>query len=186
MNRSCALLMAGWAALSVQSAYAACPAWINHTLPKLHSTQKLDLCAETADKVVLITNTASHCGFTNQFGSLEKLHKRYKEYGLVIIGFPSNDFHQEADNSAETASVCYKNYGVTFLMTSQQVVTGDNAHPIFRHLARQTRSPSWNFNKYLVDRKGEVTGWYASNVHPQSGQLVDKIESLLKIDPEGE
>ncbi|MGH1470772.1 MAG: glutathione peroxidase [Cellvibrionaceae bacterium] len=169
---------------SVTSRYAtaeesACPSWLNHKMKKLHSSEMINVCEATANKPVLLVNTASHCGFTYQFGGLEKLHQRYKDQDLVIIGFPSNAFHQEAKDSAETADVCYKNYGVTFLMTQEIPVKGDDAHPIFQHLASQQSKPSWNFNKYLVDKNGVVVEQFSSQVKPESIEMTEAIEKIL-------
>ncbi len=158
---------------------ASCPSWLNHSMKKLHSSETLNLCETTANKPVLLVNTASHCGFTYQFGGLEKLYQRYKDQGLVIVGFPSNAFHQEAKNSAETASVCYKNYGVTFLMTEEISVKGGDTHPIFQHLAATQAKPSWNFNKYLVDKNGNVVKHFSSQVKPESAELTKAIEDVL-------
>lgn len=158
---------------------AECADWLNHSVTKLHSKDTINICEATANKPVLLVNTASHCGFTYQFGGLEKLHQRYKDQGLVIVGFPSNAFHQEAKDSAETADVCYKNYGVTFLMTKEIPVKGDDAHPIFQHLAKEQSKPSWNFNKYLVDKNGNVVKQFGSQVKPESAELTEAIESVL-------
>ncbi|MGI1679966.1 MAG: glutathione peroxidase [Cellvibrionaceae bacterium] len=158
---------------------SSCPSWLNHSIKKLHSADMINVCEVTANKPILLVNTASHCGFTYQFGGLEKLHQRYKNQGLVVLGFPSNAFHQEAKDSAETASVCYKNYGVTFLMTEEIPVKGDNAHPIFQHLASQQSKPSWNFNKYLVDKNGNVIKQFSSQVKPESVELTEAIEEIL-------
>ena len=156
-----------------------CPSWLNHSMKKLHSSEMINICEATANKPVLLVNTASHCGFTYQFGGLEKLYQRYKEQGLVVVGFPSNAFHQEAKDSAETASICYKNYGVTFLMTEEITVKGDDTHPIFQHLAAKQSRPSWNFNKYLVDKNGNVVKHFSSQVKPESVELTKAIEDVL-------
>ena len=106
---------------------AACPAFLNQDFKKLHSAQNINLCAAFAGRPLLIVNTASHCGFTPQFKGLEALHQKYQARGLVVIGFPSDDFKQEAKDEAETADICYLNYGVTFTMLSPSAVTGRDA-----------------------------------------------------------
>ncbi len=156
-----------------------CAVWLDHEIGQLHTKKTVDLCAETAGKVVLLINTASYCGYTHQFSGLETLYQRYKEEGLVLVGFPSDDFNQEDDDAAKTAEICYINYGVTFPMTDILHVKGENAHPVFSHLASETKSPNWNFNKYLVDRDGNVIGMFRSGVRPDSEKLVTAIEALL-------
>jgi len=158
---------------------ATCAAWLDHSLPKLHSKDVINVCEATAGKPVLIVNTASHCGFTPQFTGLEKLYQRYKDQGLVVIGFPSDDFNHEAKDSAETASICYINHGVTFLMTEAVHVKGDNAYPIFQTLGKEQGAPQWNFNKYLVDKQGRVVQHFPSKVTPESDEMIAAIEAVL-------
>lgn len=157
-----------------------CPHWMNHSLKQLHKNAQVNLCDLAAKKAVLIVNTASHCGFTGQFKGLEKLHQTYQEKGLVVIGFPSNDFNQEADSAKETANVCYLNYGVSFFMSEKVHVRGASAHPIFQHLIKHQGAPRWNFNKYLIDSDGKIVEKFASNVRPESKILVSAIEQVLK------
>lgn len=156
-----------------------CASWLNHTVKQLHSNQQINLCEATANKTLLLVNTASHCGFSGQFSELEALYQDYKDEGLVIIGFPSNDFKQEARSEAETAKVCFHNFGVTFLMAAPIEVRGENAHPVFKHLAEQTGQPKWNFYKYLVNRDGEVVDWFNSWTSPQSDKIVSKLKANL-------
>lgn len=156
-----------------------CAAWLDHDIGQLHSNNSIDLCAETAGKVVLLVNTASYCGYTYQFSGLEALYQRYKDQGLVLVGFPSDDFNQEDDDAAKTAEICYINYGVTFPMTNIIKVKGSDAHSIFAHLANETAPPNWNFNKYLVDRNGEVIQLFRSGINPDSEQLIMAIEAAL-------
>ncbi len=169
-----ALLLAGHAAHAAQ-----CPAFLDHDFKKLRSSESVNLCAETAGKPVLIVNTASHCGFTSQFGGLEALNQKYKERGLVVLGFPSNDFRQEARDEAETAEVCFINYGVTFTMLAPSSVKGAQANPVFRELGRRSSEPSWNFNKYLVSADGKTVQYFKSSVSPDSPALSEAIEKLL-------
>jgi glutathione peroxidase len=157
-----------------------CPAFLNQDFKKLRSEQSINLCEAYAGKPLLIVNTASHCGYTPQFKGLEALNQKYRARGLVVVGFPSDDFKQEAKQEAETAEICYINYGVTFTMLSPSVVTGRNANPVFKELARKSTEPSWNFNKYLVSADGKVVRHFDSNVKPDSAQLNQAIEQLLE------
>jgi glutathione peroxidase len=159
---------------------ADCPAFLDHDLKKLRSSQGVNLCKEYAGRPLLIVNTASHCGFTPQFKGLEALHQKYKTRGLAVVGFPSDDFKQEAKDEAETADVCYVNYGVTFTMLSPSVVTGRAANPVFQELGHRSGAPSWNFNKYLVSADGKVVQRFDSRVRPDSIELQQAIERLLR------
>jgi len=158
---------------------AQCPAFLDHEFKRLHSSKQVDLCEVAAGKPVLIVNTASHCGFTPQFEGLEAVHRKYGSRGLVVIGFPSDDFRQEADDEAETAEVCYVNYGVTFTMVAPSAVKGPDANPVFQELNRRSAEPGWNFNKYLVSADGTVVRHFKSSVKPESPDLVGAIEELL-------
>ena len=126
-------------------------------------------------------NTASECGYTPQYEGLEKLYRRYRERGFVILGFPANDFSgQEPGSNAEIAEFCRLNYGVTFTMLAPQPVKGAAANAVFRELARQTEAPGWNFNKYLVRADGTVVKHLGSRVAPDSAEFTAAVESLLK------
>jgi glutathione peroxidase len=159
---------------------ADCPAFLNHDFKKLHSSGSINLCSAHAGKPLLIVNTASHCGYTPQFKGLESLHQKYRERGLVVVGFPSDDFKQEAKDEAATADICYINYGVTFTMLAPSSVTGKNANPVFQELGRRSDAPGWNFNKYLVGADGEVVQHFDSGVRPDSVELQQAIEELLR------
>jgi glutathione peroxidase len=134
-------------------------------------------------KVVLVVNTASKCGFTPQFEGLEKLYADLAEQGLVVLGFPSDQFaHQEFDSDKETADFCQLNYGVTFPMFHKIDVNGSNAHPLFTWLRKEKTgilgdAIKWNFTKFLVNRSGEVVGRYAPNVDP--ADIEKDIRALL-------
>jgi glutathione peroxidase len=160
-----------------------CAAYLNQDMRKLRSSETINLCKESAGKPMLIVNTASHCGFTPQFEGLEGLYEKYKDRGLVVLGFPSDDFNQEAKDDAETAEVCYINYGVKFTMLSVSSVKGSAANPIFKELAKQTEAPNWNFNKYLVKADGTVVKHFGSRVLPNSPELEKAIESVLSATP---
>lgn len=134
-------------------------------------------------KVLLIVNTASHCGFTPQYEGLEKLYQKYKDHGLVIIGVPSNDFGgQEPGSNVEIAHFCQLNYGVSFPMASKEDVVGDNAHPFYKW-ARQKKGllgvPKWNFHKYLINRRGELIDYFHSTTGPDNAKFIKEIERLL-------
>lgn len=157
-----------------------CPSFLDQDFRKLHSSQSVNLCKAYPGKPLLIVNTASHCGFTPQFKGLEAIHSKYKDRGLVVVGFSSDDFNQEAKDEAEAADTCFLNYGVTFVMLAPQHVKGPEANPVFKELARQAQAPSWNFNKYLVQRDGKVAQYFDSKVTPDSAQFSEALEKLLK------
>jgi glutathione peroxidase len=157
-----------------------CPAFLDHDFRKLHSSQSVNLCKTFAGRPMLIINTASHCGFTPQFKGLEAIHAKYKSRGLVVVGFASDDFNQEAKDEAEAAEVCFLNNGVTFTVLSPTHVKGADANPVFKELARQTQAPGWNFNKYLVRADGKVAQYFDSKVAPDSPQFSDAVEKILK------
>lgn len=162
---------------------ADCPALLQGQLPKLRAKESIDLCQRFAGKPLLIVNTASHCGFAPQFKGLEALYQRYREQGLEVLGVPSNDFKQEDADTAETAKVCYVNYGVTFTMSEPQVVTGEQAIPLFRQLAEQSSPPRWNFYKYVVDRQGKVVASFSSLTKPDSDSLREALEQAIASQP---
>ncbi len=158
----------------------ACPAYLDHDLPKLHSKDTVNLCDLAAGKPMLVVNTASHCGFTGQFKGLEALHERYGKQGLVVVGFASDDFNQEAKTEAEAATICFKNFGVTFTMIAPSPVTGANATPVFAHINQQANAPRWNFTKYLLNEKGEVIERFGSTTSPESKALTQAIDAVLQ------
>jgi glutathione peroxidase len=161
------------------AAAGACPAFLDHEFKKLRSRDSVNLCEAAAGKALLIVNTASHCGYTPQFEGLEALHQKYKDRGLFVVGFPSDDFKQEAGTEAETAEVCFVNYGVTFTMLAPTPVKGDEANPVFRELGTRTEAPGWNFNKYLVSADGKLVQHFPSKVKPESAELTGAIEAVL-------
>lgn len=158
----------------------ACPAYLNHDFRKLGSSQVVNICKDFAGKPLLIVNTASGCGFTPQFKGLQAVHEKYKDKGLVLIGFASNDFNQEAKDEAKSVEICEQNFGVKFTMLSPTSVKGANANPVFKELAAQQKAPAWNFNKYFVKADGKVTNYFASAVTPESEQFTAAVEALLK------
>jgi len=135
-----------------------------------------------AGKVVLVVNTASRCAFTPQYEGLELLHKTYGEQGLVVVGFPSNDFgNQEPGDATQIKDFCETTYGVKFPLASKTAVTGPQAHPLYQALFKQTgQVPGWNFHKYLIDHTGTQVVSLPSQVQPTSARMVELIEARLK------
>lgn len=173
------LLAFAWTNRLSASPGAACPALLNHSLPRLQDEQQQSLC-QYAGKVVLAVNTASACGYTPQYESLQKLHQRYASRGLVIMGFPSADFRQEPKTNEGIAEQCFDVYGVRFPMFAKTGVVGQTANPFFAALARETgEAPKWNFHKYLIDRQGRAVATFPSAVDPLDRRLTGRIEQLL-------
>ena len=170
----------GVSGVAMAKAGQSCPAFLDQDYRKLHATDSVNLCKLIAGKPVLIVNTASHCGFTPQFKGLEAAYQKYKTRGLMVVGFSSDDFNQEAKDEAEAATMCFINYGVTFTMLAPQHVKGPDANTVFKELARQTQEPKWNFNKYLVTADGKVEQYFDSKVAPDSAQFDAAIEKLLQ------
>lgn len=139
--------------------------------------------SQFAGKVVLVVNTASRCGFTKQYASLEKLYQCYKDKGLVIIGVPSDDFgHQEPDSNTQIQTFCQTHFGVTFLLTQKEHVKGRNAHPFYQW-AKKTLGfwavPRWNFHKYLINHEGQLVDYFYSFTDPNCKKIIKKVEALL-------
>jgi glutathione peroxidase len=145
---------------------------------------KPDSLAAYSGKVLLVVNTASKCGHTPQYAGLEKLYSQYKDSGLVVIGFPENNFkNQEPGTNEQIAAFCKETYGVTFPMMSKISVKGDDIHPLYAYLRTQPDSTydiTWNFNKFLIDRHGKVMARYSENVEPEDPQVLDRIKELLR------
>lgn len=160
-------------------AQTACPATLQHTFPRLQDEKPQSLCQYTG-KVLLVVNTASYCGFTPQYKGLEALHSRYSGRGLVVLGFPSNDFAQEKSSNREIAEFCENTFGVKFPMFARSSVRGDEANPLFRQLAARTgRAPRWNFYKYLIGRDGSVVDSWPSTTGPEDKAVLQAVEREL-------
>jgi glutathione peroxidase len=166
--------------VATAAAAQSCPAFLDQEYRLLHSSDSVKLCTLVAGKPLLIVNTASHCGFTPQFEGLEQVYQKYKARGLVVVGFSSDDFNQEAKDEAEAATMCFINYGVKFTMLAPQHVKGPEANAVFKELARQSQAPAWNFNKYLVTADGKVAQHFDSGVAPGSREFNEAIEKLLR------
>ena len=137
---------------------------------------------EFQNKVVLITNTASYCGFTKQYSDLQKLWQKYKEEGLIVLGVPSNSFNQEKSNEKDVKDFCEVNFNINFPMTKITEVKGEDAHEIFKWAKKnygKSAVPKWNFHKILINKKGKVEDTFASFTNPMSNKVTSKIESLL-------
>jgi len=157
-----------------------CPLTLKHTVRQLNDDKQINLCHAYKGKVVLIVNTASKCGFTGQYADLEALYAKYQDQGLVVLGFPSNDFaHQEPGSEKEVQQFCRLTYGVKFPMFAKTHVKKANADPLYQTLGQLSGTyPKWNFYKYLLDRKGNIVDVSSSLTNP--GRLQKRIERLLK------
>ncbi len=172
------------AALAPAADTGACPAVLNYTFNSLQTGKAESLC-QYRGKVVLVVNTASYCGYTHQYEGLEALYRKYKARGLVVVGFPSNDFGgQEPGTNKEIAEFCRLTYGVEFPMFEKSSVTSINTNPLYAQLiARTGQSPKWNFHKYLVDRDGKSITSFGTKVEPDDRELVTTLEKLLAEKP---
>ena len=165
--------------LASAAAAAACPPLLDLKLATL-TEDAASLCRYEG-KVLLVVNTASECGYTPQYEGLEALHRRYRDKGLVVLGFPSNDFgEQEPGSNKDIAQFCEVNYGVSFPMFAKTSVAKAPVNPFYQRLARASNSrPQWNFHKYLVDRRGQRVLAFASAVTPEDPKLIRELERLL-------
>jgi glutathione peroxidase len=157
----------------------ACNDLLDTEMRVLDSSETVNLC-KFEEKVILVVNVASRCGYTYQYASLQKLYEEYKDEDFVILGIPSRDFMQEYSNEEDVAEFCSTEYGVNFPMFATAKVRGKKAHPFYKKLADESGiSPKWNFNKYLISRDGSVVSTYGSSVKPDSVELTSNIEKLL-------
>ena len=159
---------------------AACPNLLNHSFVPLKGGDGQNLC-QYQGNVVLVVNTASYCGNTPQYKGLQALYRKYGERGLVVLGFPSNDFgHQEPGALTEIAEFCERTYQVTFPMFEKSGVKAENGNPLYDQLAKLSgERPGWNFHKYVIDRGGKTVTSFSSSTLPEDTQLVKHIETLL-------
>ena len=134
------------------------------------------------NKVILIVNTASFCGFTKQYNELEELWNLYKEKGLIVLGVPSNSFNQEKDNDADIKEFCEVNFNISFPLTTITEVKGENAHELFKWAKKnhgKSAEPKWNFHKILINKEGKVEDTFASFTKPMSNKITKAIENIL-------
>jgi glutathione peroxidase len=160
---------------------ADCPAALDFHQRPLMGDKPVHLCEEFRGQVVLVVNTASKCAYTPQYEGLEDMYARYRERGLVVAGFPSNDFgSQEPGSEKQVRDFCRLTYGVQFPMFAKTRVLGPDAEPFYKYLADVTGdTPRWNFHKYLLDREGRVVASFPSQVGPDDERLITAIETLL-------
>ena len=134
------------------------------------------------NKVVLLVNTASQCGFTPQYAGLQKIYDRYKDDGFVVLGVPSDDFNQELSSDDDVKNFCEIRYGVNFPLTSIQKIKGESAHPLYKWISGNTSvigQPRWNFHKYLIGKEGQIVNWFSSMTSPTSEGLIKQVEQAL-------
>jgi len=160
---------------------AQCPDTLNHNRKPLASDTEVNLCEQYLGKVILVVNTASKCGFTNQYDGLEALYRKYKNQGLVVLGFPSNDFsNQEPGTEKQIQEFCRATFGVKFSMFAKTNVASGTQDPLYKALALQAGEyPQWNFHKYLLDRNGKVVKSFPSRLEPNDPKVIKNIEHLL-------
>jgi len=137
---------------------------------------------EYKNKVVLVVNTASYCGFTKQYSDLQKLWDQYKSKGLIVLGIPSNSFNQEKNDNNEIKEFCKVNFSINFPLSSITEVKGENAHEIFKWAKKNhgnSAVPKWNFHKILINRQGKIEDTFSSLTKPTADKLIKKIEKIL-------
>ena len=176
-----ALLLCAGFVLAGDDKKGAVPPVLNFKMKSL-AGQEVDL-SQYQGKVLLIANTASKCGYTPQYKDLEAIYKRYQDKGLVVLGFPANNFkEQEPGTDQQIAEFCEKNFGVTFPMFSKVSVVGDDQSPLFKYLidhAPETGDIKWNFEKFLIGRDGQIVARYRSKTNPSSDAVTKAIEQEL-------
>ena len=138
--------------------------------------------SEYKNKVVLLVNTASQCGFTPQYAGLQKIYDRYKEDDFIVLGVPSNDFNQELSKESDVKKFCEIRFGVNFPMTSIQKIRGETAHPLYKWIAGNVSvigQPRWNFHKFLIGKDGKIINWFSSMTSPTSEGFINQVEEAL-------
>ena len=178
--RAVALFLLSALSLSAFADGGTCSVNLDFTKRYLASDESVRLCDAYSDKVLLIVNTASYCGFTSQFEGLEVLQKKYADRGFSVLGFPSNDFFQDPRSEEKIREFCDLTYEVKFPMFEKSKVAKRHAEPLYEALGKEAgQFPKWNFHKYLLDKQGHVVGSFGPTVAPDNGELIAKIESLL-------
>lgn len=176
-----ALLAAVFLMTSQNALAENCPETLNFSKKSLAQDTVVNLCQAYLGKVVLIVNTASKCGYTHQYEGLESLYRKYKDRGLVVLGFPSNDFGgQEPGTEKQIQSFCRLTYSIEFPMFEKTEVAKGTKDPLYRTLAKHAGGyPQWNFHKYLLDRSGKLVASFPSRSEPEGEQIIKAIEELL-------
>lgn len=176
--RCIVVLMLGFTLLFGNSAMAS--SIYDFNLKIINSNQNIDF-SKFRGRVVMIVNTASKCGFTKQYADLESLYKQYKNQGLIIVATPSNDFrYQEFDDAAQIKNFISTKYNVSFYISEKISVIGDNAHPLYIWLKKQTgRDPLWNFQKYIIDKDGKMVGYFYPSTNPCSKKIQRLLDQYL-------
>lgn len=165
--------------LAFSTAQAACDGLLDYQFTTLQG-EHMDLC-DYREQPILVVNTASKCGFTPQFEQLEAMYERYHEHGLLIVGFPSNDFKQELSSNKAIGDFCKSTYDVQFPMAAKSSVVGPAANAFYRRLATATNEPPmWNFYKYLILPGSEKVYVYSSDHEPTSPEIMDRLRPYLK------
>jgi glutathione peroxidase len=161
-----------------------CPSLLNHSFPRLQDSSPQSLC-QYQGKVILVVNTASLCGFTGQYEGLDNVYDKYKDRGLVVVGFPSNDFgDQEPGSNKEIADFCRTTYGIRFPMMAKTDIAAPKTHAFYKQLiAKSGTAPKWNFHKYLIDRSGNTVESFNTLTAPDSRSLIAQIERRLAEKP---
>jgi glutathione peroxidase len=178
------LLTAAGLSAALPAAAANCPALLDHSFQRLQDSAPQSLCQHQG-KVILVVNTASFCGFTGQYEDLETVYDKYKGRGLMVVGFPSNDFgEQEPDSNKEIADFCRMTYGIKFPMMAKTDIAAPKTHPFYKQLiAKSGAAPKWNFHKYLIDRSGTAVESFSTLTAPDSRSLIAQIERRLAEKP---
>lgn len=172
------LLLSFLMLMGTSPAFAACKSLYNFQFTTLQG-EEIDLC-KFQDQPILVVNTASKCGFSPQFGKLETMYKKYRDRGLLIVGFPSNDFQQELATNKDIGDFCKKNYGVHFPMAEKSSIVGPDANALYKQLIHTTNEPPmWNFYKYLILPNEEVYT-FSSDTEPESSQIMGRLQPYLK------
>ena len=170
--------------VALPAAAASCPPLLDHSFPRLQDSTPQSLC-EYQGKVILVVNTASNCGYTGQYEGLEAVYDKYKQRGLVVVGFPSNDFgDQEPGSNKEIADFCRLTYGIKFPMMAKTDIAAPKTNAFYKQLIAKTgAAPKWNFHKYLIDRSGNRVESYNTMTAPDSRSLIAQIERWLAEKP---
>jgi glutathione peroxidase len=179
IKQSFAILLGSLAMNTASAQTESCPTFYKHQFKTLQG-KSIDLC-QYQNQAILVVNTASKCGFTPQFEQLEALYSKYQNKGLLVVGFPSNDFKQEPGNNKQIGDFCKMTYAVKFPMVEKTSVTGANANPFYQQLIAKTgKSPQWNFYKYLITPEAKNVYVFESTLSPDSEELMSKLKPFLK------